>query len=128
MKIAALSAVLLGGVATIAPLSSASARESWSFHVDHVLGTSLDIIAVAGEEGIAALSAAAAQSEIDRLDPILSGWREDSELQALNSSAAMTASPDLYDVIAATEKWRVATGGAFSARLGHLEAAVALQL
>ena len=125
MKIAALSAVLLGGVAVLAPQAAlASARESWSFHADHVLGTSLDIIAVAGNEEMAELASAAAQSEINRLDPILSGWRSDSELKALNSAPAMATSPDLFNVIAAGEKWRASTGGAFSARLGGLDSAV----
>jgi thiamine biosynthesis lipoprotein len=122
MKISHLSACLLAGAATVAvPMSRARAAESWAFHDDHVLGTSFDIIVVAMDQKGAALAAAFAQAEIRRLDTILSGWRNDSELARLNASSMFAASQDLYRVIAACEEWRMRTQGAFSARLGQIE-------
>ncbi len=103
----------------------AQASESWRFHADHVLGTSFDMVVVAVNETLAAAAAQAARAEIDRLDAILSGWRSDSELTALNVASVFTASPDLFAVIAACEQWRADTMGAFSARLGQLESTLA---
>lgn len=92
----------------------------WHFHADHVLGTSLDMAVVAERPAAAALAIDVARSEIKRLDRILSGWRSDSELMALNAASRHTASPDLFAVIAACEDWRARTGGAYSARVGRV--------
>lgn len=93
------------------------------FHKDHVLGTSFDMVTVGLALGGALRAQGAALAEIARLDRVLSGWREDSELAALNRSiGAFSASQDLYAVIEDCEFWREATGGGFDARLGKLEA------
>lgn len=119
MKKPALIAALLGsamGVLSVTP----AAAQSFRFHDDHVLGTSLDMIVVAAEESLAHLAADAARSTIARLDAVLSGWRGDSELSALNRATRAVTSPDLFRVIALGEQWRAETGGAFSLRLGAL--------
>lgn len=105
-----LSAALLGGAALVAPAHGAVAH---LFHADHVLGTSLDMAAVSVSAPMAELAMAAVRAEIARLDAVLSGWREDSELAVLNSASRHVASTDLYNVIAAGEAWRVRSGGAF---------------
>lgn len=93
------------------------------FHDDHVLGTSLDMLVVGADAESSARALAAAKAEIARLDRVLSGWRPDSELAALNaSSGPFAASHDLYRVIDRCEGLRRASGGAFSARLGAVEA------
>jgi thiamine biosynthesis lipoprotein len=121
MKRQRLTARFLGGAALAAMASLPAQAQSWSFHDDHVLGTSLDIVAVAVEEKAAQIAADLVRGEIQRLDAVLSGWRADSELARLNRAPALKASPDLFAVIAATESWRDRTLGAFSARLGRLE-------
>jgi thiamine biosynthesis lipoprotein len=93
---------------------------TWRFHADHVLGTSLDLAVVARTPMAAALAIDAARTEIARLDRVLSAWRSDSELMALNASVSMTVSPDLFAVIGLCEKTRGITGGAYSARIGRL--------
>lgn len=112
----------LGATAALA-LPYQDANHAWRFHGDHVLGTSLDIAVVAQRPLSAALAIDAARTEINRLDPILSAWRSDSELMALNAAPSHVASPDLFAVVAACEDWRTRTDGAFSARLGRLLAA-----
>lgn len=92
--------------------------EAFRFHYDHVLGTSLDLVAMAPDEASALMAATAAHKEIARLDKVLSAWREDSELEALNRSGAVRASPDLQAVLRACEAWRAETGGAFDCRMG----------
>lgn len=105
---------------TIAALMVPAEAHAWRFHADHVLGTSLDLTVVAKKPLAAALAIDAARSEIARLDAILSGWRSDSELIALNAADTMTVSPDLFAVIMACERWRAISGGAYSARIGKL--------
>lgn len=90
------------------------------FHRDHVLGTSLDVLitGVSKQEAKTALNAI--ETEISRLDKILSVWRDDSEISQLNREKNIQASPELFEVIAACEKMRTQTCGAFDARLGEL--------
>lgn len=109
---------LMGTVALVAPAQAETG--TWRFHADHVLGTSLDLAVVAKKPLAAALAIDAARTEIARLDRVLSGWRSDSELIALNAADTMTVSPDLFAVIAACERWRTISGGAYSARIGKL--------
>jgi thiamine biosynthesis lipoprotein len=115
------AALLAGtGVAAVAALPAHADVRAYRFHADHVLGTSLDLVAVAADPASALLAAEAARREIDRLDAVLSGWRADSELSALNATGQMQVSPDLFRVLAACERWRAATGGAFDGRLGSV--------
>ena len=115
---------LLAGVAAAAlaaPAGAAAEGQAFRLRVEHVLGTSLDLVAVAPDRETALLAAEAARAEIARLDGVLSGWRDDSELAQANRSRSHRASPDLYAVVDATERWRVASGGAFDGRLGAVE-------
>ncbi len=113
---------LAGGVATWAFGAEAVADNGFRHHRDHVLGTSLDFVAATDQDrGARALDAVLA--EIARLDPILSQWRTDSELSALNQATTFRASPDLFGVIARAERMRSLTGENFSARIGAVSAA-----
>ena len=111
----------LTGSAIAALMQPAQAETgTWRFHADHVLGTSLDMAVVAKKPLAAALAIDAARTEIARLDRILSAWRSDSELMALNASQSLAVSPELFAVIVLCEKMRGTTGGAYSARIGRL--------
>jgi thiamine biosynthesis lipoprotein len=115
------SAFLLSAV--LASVPSEAPAQTWSFHLDHVLGTSFDMAIEARSRAEAEFAFAAATSEVARLDRVLSGWRHDSELSALNRIDEAQVSPDLFSVLSACEAWRERTGGAFSARLGDVERA-----
>lgn len=113
-----MSSVLLPGLALAAALAPAEVQ-TFRYHADHVVGTSFDMSVAAAGEADARVAFTAARAEIARLDKILSGWRADSELSALNASDSLQVSPDLFAVIAACEDWRARTGGAFDARFGE---------
>lgn len=54
--------------------------------------------------------------EVERLDRVLSNWRDDSEISVLNRSAAagpVTCSPDLFAAVSVALAWAEKTGGAF---------------
>ncbi|ENX33622.1 hypothetical protein F889_02285 [Acinetobacter colistiniresistens] len=93
---------------------------SYSFHQDHILGTSLDVVVTTAHQQDAEKVLQAIQTEVARLDQILSVWRDDSEISQLNHEQHIEASSELYEVIAACEQWRSATCGGFDARLGQL--------
>jgi FAD:protein FMN transferase len=111
-----------GGAATLALSAGIAAGEGFRHHQDYVLGTSLDFVVSTEDAEIGQRALDAALGEIARLDPILSGWRSDSELSALNASTEFRASPDLFAVVARAERALALTGGAFSPRLGELSA------
>ncbi len=94
------------------------------YHQDHVLGTSLDVLAISASADQTQRAFAAATAEIKRLDQILSNHRSDSEISALNHAVqdgqSVAVSNDLFAVIQACEHWRAETCGAFSARMGGL--------
>jgi thiamine biosynthesis lipoprotein len=112
---------LLASAAAVTPLAVPAVvhAEPFRFHDDHVLGTSLDVIAVAADEASALMAYTAARREIARLDKVLSAWRPDSELEGLNRSGKVKASADLHAVLTGCEDWRGKTGGAFDCRVGQ---------
>lgn len=128
-----LSPVMMA-IALIAPFSTQAAENdtvtpidqnqypSHQFHRDHILGTSLDVVMTGVEKHDAKRALDAIENEIARLDQILSTWRPDSEITALNQSSTtkQKLSPELFEVIVACENLRSQTCGAFDARLGQL--------
>jgi FAD:protein FMN transferase len=115
---------LLAGAALAPACQSQPAQAAvHRFHQDHVLGTSMDLVVVGADAQEAARALAAVQAEVRRLDKVLSGWRPDSELARLNASTGpMIVSEDLFRVIDRCEQLRRDCGGAFSARMGKVEA------
>jgi thiamine biosynthesis lipoprotein len=84
----------------------------WRLHQPHVLGASLDLAVVTADAAAALAAWRAARGEIDRLDAVLSRWRPDSLFSQGGASAT------LEGVVAAADRWRQATGGAFDVRRG----------
>src|SRR5690606_20165929 len=99
---------------------AASERAAFVFHDAAVLGTRLNLFVNTDSKQEAVAAARRARSEIDRLDRILNWRNPASELSQLNRLQSHVASDDLLAVIASAERWRVATGGAFSGRLGRV--------
>lgn len=76
------------------------------------MGTILEITAHGPDGAGAAVSAAFA--EVERLDRVLSLYKEDSELSALNrSTGAFHCSPDLWEAVTASLDFARRSGGAF---------------
>lgn len=124
---------LMMALALISPLNASAAEldsgttqldtqsvTSHQFHRDHVIGTSLDVVITGVNKTQAQVAMTAIENEISRLDQILSTWRSDSEISALNKNHNINASPELIEVISACESMRQQTCGAFDARLGQL--------
>ncbi len=107
-----------GSMAARPPVQSAPEDTILVARARYVMGSPLDVRTfVNGSERAAAVRALdAALDEVERLDAVLSNWKQDSELSRLNRSAAsapVRCSTDLFDVIEASLKARAVTGGAF---------------
>lgn len=114
--------LLRSGAATLALSAGVASAAGFRHHQDYVLGTSFDLVVSTASRAEGERARDAALAEIARLDPILSNWRSDSELAALNASSRFQASPDLFAVVARAERVRASTRGYFSPRLGALSA------
>jgi thiamine biosynthesis lipoprotein ApbE len=90
-----------------------SSADEFSFHTDHVLGTSLDVWLTAPHEAAAEQAAEVILAEIERLRRIFSTYDADSELCRLNRTREpVLVSSDLFAVLRAYEGWQSRSGGA----------------
>ncbi len=100
--------------------SATRSAAAFAFHDECVLGTHLKLLVNARTQDDAFAAARRCRAEIDRLDAILDWRTEASELARLNRSNRLIASPDLFTVVVATERWNRLSKGAYSGRLGRL--------
>jgi len=87
----------------------------FTFAYDHVLGTSLELLVTAARESAARRAESEALAEIDRLEPVLSGWSSTSELALFLATrdADVPVSAELAEVLQASAQWRERTSGTF---------------
>ena len=115
--------VAVPAVEELAPAQATAIRgvsDLYAFHDACVLGTRLNLLVRAGSQADAYAGACAARREIDRLDRVFN-WRDaGSELSLLNRSARRVVSHEMFTVVAAAERWREISDGAYSGRLGRL--------
>jgi thiamine biosynthesis lipoprotein ApbE len=108
---AALAVLALGG--------GASSQEVFTFHHENVMGTSLELTVRAPSRESAAAVEARVLAEIDRLTAILSNHDPESDLrrwQEMPAGRPVVLPPEMLDVLAQAERWRVASRGAFDPR------------
>jgi thiamine biosynthesis lipoprotein len=87
----------------------------YHYEYERVLGTSLELQVVTASEAAARRAEAAVLAEIDRLEPILSGWSPTSQLARWQDSydVSVPVSAELADVLIASDAWRERTARAF---------------
>jgi thiamine biosynthesis lipoprotein len=103
---------------TYLPLDSGQYEtDIWTFHQEHVLGTSLEISVRAASQAEAERAEAAALAVFDHDEALLSTWRTDSEVSrwAKTRFEPVPVSPELFQVLSAFDWWRERTGGALDA-------------
>lgn len=115
----------LCGLGFAATASAYSAQEvdpkEYSFHYDHVIGTSLDVRLVADNPRDAQVAEQAILDEIERLRLVFSTFDPISELSWLNrATGPAPVSADMLEVLHAYEVWQSRSNGAFNGRLGEL--------
>lgn len=93
--------------------------EDYSFAHDDVMGTSLELIVRADDAAAARRAEERTLREIDRLAALLSNHDPSSEFRRWQAGArgSRAASPELIEVLAASDAWRERSGGAFDPRV-----------
>ena len=91
--------------------------DRWTFHHEHVVGTSLEIGVHAADRNQAQKAEAAILAVFNHDDALLSTWRSDSEVSRWSRTRLqpIRVSPELYAVLSAFETWRERTDGALDA-------------
>lgn len=87
------------------------------------MGTMFDIVVYHPSRGDGARAAERAMREIERLDRVLSHFKDDSDLSRLNREAGrgfVTVDPSLYDVVSQSIEWSRRTGGTFDITIAPL--------
>lgn len=114
-----LGALAVGAVGAANPPSDSA--HDFSFHFDHVLGTSLDAWVRTTDPSAAASAERLVLGEIERLRQVFSPFDPASEVSRLNQArGAFAASDDLLAVLREYESWHRLSGGACGAQLGGL--------
>jgi FAD:protein FMN transferase len=110
----ALLLVTLLGSASLPPDRPDKLRVS---DYENVLGTSMEIKIAADAQQHAAKAEKAALAEMDRLNKILSGYDPSSEFSRWMKAdkKPVPVSPELYEVLALFEQWRIKSNGALDA-------------
>lgn len=108
--------VALTGLGIAGPAVS----QTFTYHQDHVLGTSIDVTIASADKREADLAWKAILNEVSRLDALISTWRPDSEISRLNTERAVTASPETGEVLVLCRHWRQETDGAVDCRIGNI--------
>ncbi len=87
-----------------------------------MLGTSLELCVRADTEEAARAAEARALAEIDRLADVFSGYEPTSEFRRWQASTSRPTrvSPELFELLGASDRWREASGGAFDPRVQAL--------
>lgn len=91
----------------------------YEFRHDNVLGTSMDLVVRADTESAATAAEARTLAEIDRLARILSGYDPSSEFRRWLATIGepVKISPELFELLRASDRWCQASGGAFDPRV-----------
>ena len=119
--LASFGAVLTGLPKSCAMAAFSCGPPEWSYHFDHILGTSLDVWVSASSERAADHAVEIIFAEIERLRRVFSPVDPDSELGRLNqTNSPVSVSRDLIRVLGLYEAWNRITDGACSAQIPGL--------
>ncbi|MEM7365112.1 MAG: DUF2271 domain-containing protein [Pseudomonadota bacterium] len=112
---------LFGGLVFTGLSAAAADDRVMTRTYQNVLGTSMTLGLGGVTEEAATAAMIAAEDEVRRLDLVLSNYRDDSEITALNRNRSIDrASDDLLTVLNACEQWSSRSRQRFSCKLGSV--------
>lgn len=106
----------------VALIGRAAGAETFVFHHEDVMGTSMELRLAADSADVARRAEDRALREIDRLSTILSGYDPASEFRRWMEGPRTPTriSPELFEVLQLCDRWHAASGGAFEPRVEAL--------
>ncbi len=102
----------------IAMLIGSPAQSAETRRAQYLMGTVCEIAVHESTEAEPQIDAAYAEAE--RIESLISTWRDSSELSRLNRGEITTVSPELARLLSETLAWTKDTGGAFSPLVGPM--------
>ncbi len=116
------SACALGTFLLILTCRDAVAAETFVFHHEDVLGTSMELRLAADSDEHARRTEERVLREIDRLSAIFSSYDPDSAFSRwlAGPRTPVRIAPELFEVLQLCDRWRTASGGAFEPRVEPL--------
>jgi thiamine biosynthesis lipoprotein len=119
--------VAVAGLAILLGLGSGAQGQSAApklYTTTHpAMGTVYTLYLYSADPEAAAAISADVFDEIDRIDQLLSNYRDTSELSRINQNAAkgpVTTDPEMMDFLAQSEHWSEASDGGFDITVGRL--------
>jgi thiamine biosynthesis lipoprotein ApbE len=106
-------------------MATAAAADDFAFFHENAMGTSLELRVRADGPDAARCAEGCVLEEIDRLSAIFSGYDPASEFSrwaSLPSKGPTKVSPELFEVLEASDRWRGRSAGAFDPRVQVLTA------
>jgi thiamine biosynthesis lipoprotein len=116
-------ACVLCGVRPVLHAQVTSPSGGVSHEFRYIMGTSVEVRAYNGDQGTRAVAISEAFGAIAEVDRLMSNYRNDSELAAVNAGAAaspVAVSNPLFSVLAAAQQVSDRSGGAFDITVGPL--------
>jgi FAD:protein FMN transferase len=116
-----LIAIAIGAWSAGAPAASAATETTREYR--YLMGTSVAVEACGGDENLRRTAIGEAFAAIAEVDRLMSNYREDSELSAVNRSAAFAAvrvSDPMLAVLQAAQRVSAQSGGGFDVTVGPL--------
>jgi thiamine biosynthesis lipoprotein ApbE len=112
------------GVGVAGLRASAARAEDFAFFHENVLGTSCELRVRADSEEAARRAEAMVLGQVDRLAAIFSGYDAASEFRRWQAVTGrpVRVSSELFEVLRASDDWRIRSGGAFDPRVEALSA------
>jgi FAD:protein FMN transferase len=103
---------------------AASPTEPRLFTTTHpAMGTEFTLYVYSTDPAVAATASEEVFEEIDRIEQLLSNYRDSSELSRINQHAGagpVTTDPEMMDFLQQSEHWSQASNGAFDITVGRL--------
>jgi len=119
-----LLSVLIAAVAGFEPIGAASTVRSTLFTTRHpAMGTEFTLYLYSTSSTEASEISAEVFDEIDRVEQLLSNYRDSSELSRINQNAAqgpVTTDPEMMEFLRESQHWSSVSDGAFDITVGQL--------
>jgi FAD:protein FMN transferase len=116
------SACAFGALLILTTCRGAVAADTFVFHHEDVMGTSMELRLLADSEALAQRAEDRVLREIDRLLAIFSSYDSQSEFSRWLASPGrpVRISAELFEVLRLCDRWRTVSGGAFDPRVEAL--------
>lgn len=118
------TALMMAAFATTPVAKAVAPRPLTLYTTTHpAMGTEFTLYLYSSDAAVAAETSEEVFDEVDRVEQLLSNYRDSSELSRINQNAAaslVTTDPEMLDFLTQSEHWSRVSDGAFDITVGRL--------